>query len=107
MFPERQPHPVSDLDTAIGNGRGICQPRGYCGPFINGPFYDAFPDPIWHGIGECVHCRNTIHKAREELKQRLAARGFRNIRSAVEPKPSPSVQPGLRAKITLYHGGPF
>lgn len=90
MLPERVPHPVKDFATAIDNGRRICQPRGYCGPFINGAVYDAFPDPTWNGIAECLHCRNTVNQAREEEKMRLALRGFRDVRRLAPPPVEPA-----------------
>ena len=68
----RTPHPVGDLDTAKQNRRLVCDARGYCGPFLNLEFYDAFPDPLWHGMGECVLCRNTAHAATENAKRTRA-----------------------------------
>lgn len=93
MLPQRVPHPVKDFGTAIDNGRRVCQPRGYCGPFINGEYYDAFPDPTWHGIGECIHCRNTVNRLREEVKKATALRGFRDIRVPVAPTRPPAAHP--------------
>lgn len=69
---DRTPHPVGDLDTAKENRRLVCDARGYCGPFLNLEFYAAFPDPLWHGMGECLLCRNTAHAASEEAKRRRA-----------------------------------
>ena len=43
MLLTRQEHPIVDVETAMQNGLLVCQPRGYCGPFINQDFYDAFP----------------------------------------------------------------
>lgn len=76
MLPERIPHPVKDFATAEENRRRICAARGFCGPFVNGDLYDAFPDPMWRGIAECVHCRNTVHRPREERKRALARSGL-------------------------------
>lgn len=42
----------------------VCLQRGFCGPFINQGVYDAFPDPRWHGMGECVHCHSTVKVSR-------------------------------------------
>ena len=65
---ERIPHPVTSYLQAQRNRREICDRRGYCGPFINCGVYDAYPDPIWHGCGECVHCCGTRRVADEEAK---------------------------------------
>lgn len=72
MFDEhaiRQPHPVQDHHQAMENFRLICGVRGYCGPFINEAFYNAFPDPLWHGYGECVVCCSTCLVDQEEQKR--------------------------------------
>lgn len=104
MLPDREPHPVEDFATAIENGRRICQARGYCGPFINAHVYDAFPDPLWRGIGECVHCRNTINRGGEELKRCLSLRGFRQIRTPVALRPERPPSASLEGRATLHHG---
>ena len=67
MLLAREPHPITDLETAMENGRLICQPRGYCGPFINEGFYDAFPDPMWQGKGDCVLCGTTCDVGTHEV----------------------------------------
>jgi hypothetical protein len=54
------------------NFRMHCSVRGYCGPFINEEFYNSFPDPLWHGYGECVVCCSTCLIAREEAKRQDA-----------------------------------
>ena len=38
-----------------------CQVRGYCGPFANEAMYNAFPEPMWHGMGDCLECGTTCH----------------------------------------------
>jgi hypothetical protein len=85
MLLERQPHPVKDLATAVDNRRRVCEPRGYCGPFINREYYDAFPDPTWVGIGECLHCRSAVNCGREARKRALALCGFRYVRAIDVP----------------------
>lgn len=72
---DRQKHPVASIDEAEKNSRTICQPRGYCGPFLNEHVYNDFPDPLWHGMGECVHCRNTVLTASEHDKRRRRDKG--------------------------------
>lgn len=95
MYPDRTPHPVREIATAIENGRRICEPRGYHGPFINGDYYDAQTELAWHGLGECVHCRRTVDRAREERRRALALAGFRQIPSLGPPeeKPRPQAPP--------------
>ena len=69
MLLVREAHPVADLETAMENARVICQPRGYCGPFVNQSFYDAFPDPLWNGKGDCAVCGSTCDvTTQEELR---------------------------------------
>ena len=68
-YPVRQSHPVQDPHQAIENHRMICGVRGYCGPFINEAFYNAFPDAMWHGYGECTVCCSTCLIEQEELKR--------------------------------------
>jgi hypothetical protein len=69
MLLTRAPHPIEDLETAMQNGLLVCQPRGYCGPFINQDFYDAFPDPLWNGKGDCMLCGSTCDvETQEELR---------------------------------------
>lgn len=69
-MPIRNPHPVATLREALHNRRTICEPRGHCGPFVNQHVYDEAPDSEWHGMGECVHCRNTLATG-PELRKRL------------------------------------
>lgn len=66
MLLVREPHPVMDVETAMQNAELICQPRGYCGPFINQGFYDAFPDPLWNGKADCAVCGTTCDVATQE-----------------------------------------
>jgi hypothetical protein len=42
-----------------------CEVRGYCGPFANEALYNAFPEPMWHGMGDCLECGTTCHVPRE------------------------------------------
>lgn len=85
---ERVPHPVASYAEAQRNRQEICDRRGYCGPFINMAVYDAFPDPVWHGCGECVNCCGTRKIAEEEGKRAraMAASGA----PIPAPLPSPS-----------------
>lgn len=62
----REPHPVLDPEIAKQNAMLVCHPRGYCGPFINQDYYDAFPDALWNGKGDCVLCGSTQHIATHE-----------------------------------------
>ena len=72
--PLREPHPVRDPAIAAVTHQRICGARGYCGPFINVAFYAAFPDPIWHGMGDCILCGNSCRVETEQAKQRRAER---------------------------------
>lgn len=85
----RVPHPVTSYQQAQLNRREICEPRGYCGPFINCEVYDTFPDPVWHGCAECVHCCGTRNVAEEEAKQQLS------LRVTPEAAPIPCLPPQL------------
>lgn len=40
-------------------GPSLCDLRGHCGPFVNEGYYNAFPEPFWHGMGDCLHCGTT------------------------------------------------
>lgn len=51
------------------NRRLVCDRREYCGPFLNRAFYNAFPDPLWKGMAECVLCRSTVHVETEQSKR--------------------------------------
>ena len=64
----RERHPVVDPDIAMQNAMLVCHPRGYCGPFINQDYYDAFPDAVWHGMGDCATCGTTRKVAPELIK---------------------------------------
>jgi hypothetical protein len=72
-LPIRKPHPIRDYRRAVENHRTICGVRGYCGPFLNEEFYNAFPDPTWEGYGECVVCCSTCLIREEERKSREVA----------------------------------
>ena len=71
MLLAREPHPVPDQLTAARNGRQVCRTRGYCGPFINQAYYDAFPDTLWTGKGDCVLCGSTCDVSSEERARAL------------------------------------
>ena len=72
--------------------RMTCEVRGYCGPFINQEFYNSFPDPMWHGYGECVVCCSTCIVAQEALKRtRVEGTGPRHDAA---PLPTPGGRPG-------------
>jgi hypothetical protein len=53
-------------------GSHVCEARGHCGPFVNQAFYDAFPETLWHGMGDCVNCGTTRKVEREYRKQYAA-----------------------------------
>ena len=53
-------------------GESVCLERGHCGPFKNRGVYDSFPDPRWHGMGECVHCHSTVKVARHEGERKAS-----------------------------------
>jgi hypothetical protein len=58
--PLRLPH------SACGARRTTeCEVRGYCGPFANEELYNAFPEPMWHGMADCMECGTTCHVPRE------------------------------------------
>lgn len=75
LHTQRTPHPVLSAQQALENHQSVCAVRGYCGPFINVEFYSAFPDPFWHGYGECLVCRSTCVVSAEEEKRRHRERG--------------------------------
>ena len=49
------------LAAAMENRRSICEPRGYCGPFVDEGYFARFPDRFWHGTANCIHCGNTVN----------------------------------------------
>ena len=51
----------------------VCEKRGYCGPFANEALYDAFPEPMWHGMGDCLECGTTCHVAGEQGREDSSA----------------------------------
>jgi len=69
-LPIREPHPIRDFRRALENNRLVCGVRGYCGPFLNEAFYNAFPDPMWAGYGECLVCCSTCLVEDEEKKRK-------------------------------------
>lgn len=83
-MPIRIPHPVKSYKEALKNRREICEPRGYCGPFINQEVYDAQPDAEWHGVGECIHCRNVLATG-PQLRKRLRAEIGTGTSGEIEP----------------------
>jgi hypothetical protein len=78
------PHPIEDQRVADYNRRTICEVRGYCGPFINLAYYSQYPDPAWHGAGECIVCCNTCIVALEEEKQRIVSAGYPRVENGGE-----------------------
>ena len=42
-----------------------CEIRGFCGPFANEALYNAFPEAMWHGMGDCLECGTTRHVSRD------------------------------------------
>ena len=63
FFISRQPLRLPSAE--IGARRtSQCESRGYCGPFANEALYNAFPEPIWHGMGDCLECGTTCHVPR-------------------------------------------
>ena len=52
-----------------------CEERGYCGPFANEALYDAFPEAMWHGMGDCMECGTTCHVSLEQRRGAEACRG--------------------------------
>lgn len=81
----RVPHPVWSLSQADANRARICEARGYCGPFLNTDYYDAYPDPLWHGMGECLFCCSTVLVAAEELKRRLRGEAIAGVQVPRRP----------------------
>ena len=43
-----------------------CETRGHCGPFANEALYNAFPEAMWHGMGDCLECGTTCHVPLEQ-----------------------------------------
>lgn len=56
----------------VRSGTPVCGERGYCGPFVNEAYYAAFPEPLWHGMADCVECGTTCKVAPHLRKQRRA-----------------------------------
>lgn len=71
----RIPHPVRSLSLADRYRARVCEVRGYCGPFLNTDYYDAYPDPLWHGMGDCLFCCSTLLVAQEDRKRLLRQGG--------------------------------
>jgi hypothetical protein len=70
------PHQPLHLQRPGSGARRIseCELRGYCGPFANEALYDAFPEAMWHGMGDCMECGTTCHVSRElQRRERTAA----------------------------------
>ena len=88
---KKVPHPVQSQATADTNRQGVCEKRGYCGPFVNEEYYANFPDPSWWGMGECVVCCNTCNIAAELDKKARVELGLASSpaaeSSAGEPTP--------------------
>ena len=38
--------------------RGLCERRGYCGPFVNQAYFNSLE--AWAGFGICVECGCTV-----------------------------------------------
>lgn len=56
------------------NAGTFCRDRGHHGPYINRDQFDRHPEPLWHGMANCVRCGSTVHVESEEKKRRdLAA----------------------------------
>lgn len=70
------PHPVQSQEAADRNRKGICETRGYCGPFVNQDYYASFPDSRWWGMGECVVCCNTCNVSIEQAKRTRVEAGL-------------------------------
>ena len=60
MLPQTVPEPVRTIAQAQENRRAVCEPRGYCGPFVNEAYFAAFNAGEWRGFGNCVYCGNTV-----------------------------------------------
>ncbi|MBW3628926.1 MAG: hypothetical protein KY464_06475 [Gemmatimonadetes bacterium] len=67
----RQPLRVGNF-TSAAKRTARCEARGHCGPFANQALYDAFPEAMWHGMGDCLECGTTCHVQRE-IERRDAA----------------------------------
>lgn len=82
-LPRRVPKPASDL-KALERYAKICARRGYCGPFLNQEFYMAYPDPMWHGYGECAVCCSTRLVSAEEAKRRALTQAEDSLEQPLE-----------------------
>jgi len=71
-LPPRVLLPPRDPKNSPGGQECECTVRGYHGPFVNTDFYNAFPDPFWHGFGDCVVCHSTCRVLAEEVKRQQA-----------------------------------
>lgn len=56
-----------------GRRTTTCEIRGHCGPFANEALYDAFPEPMWHGMGDCMECGTTCHVSDEQRRADITA----------------------------------
>jgi len=71
LLTERQHIPLT-----AGGSHSLCEMRGHCGPFANEGLYAAFPEPMWHGMGDCMECGTTrivAHEVEKALGYRSAA----------------------------------
>jgi hypothetical protein len=74
-----------------------CEARGHCGPFVNEAYYNAFPEPLWHGMGDCVQCGTT----------RIVADELRHAAAAAHPaKPAARRATKSRRRTTSGRAGP-
>ena len=62
------PRQTLRLDRSGSRRVPACELRGYCGPFANEALYDAFPEPMWHGMGDCLECGTTCHVSQERQR---------------------------------------
>lgn len=47
-----------------------CSMDNHAGPLLRAALFNAQPDAMWHGMGECAVCGSTIH--RRQLRPRAA-----------------------------------
>lgn len=54
-----------DPGTARRNRRYICEPRGYCGPFVNEEYFANCRRCEGRGTANCMHCGSAVEVAAE------------------------------------------
>ena len=51
------------LRAKTKKGDRPCSHMNHAGPLLRTDEYDAMPDPLWWGQGECARCGSTVHRS--------------------------------------------